>query len=139
MAALHDFNQEPAFPDPPTLPSFDLRVSNRIMFERWLVPALATVLSLSFFVAALASVAYLVFSTAIPCEPYGDFYGLTKVGLIPVFGLSAILMEKMKLAPRLRVFLIALALPTCMVVLHGMAIDWHATAEQSCRERHNGS
>lgn len=109
------------------------------MFKRWLVPALATVLSLLFFVAALASVAYLVFSTAIPCEPYGYFYGLTKAGLIPVFGLSAIILEKMKLAPKLRAFLIALALPTCMVMLHGVARDWHATAEQSCRERRNGS
>ena len=109
------------------------------MFERWVVPALATVLSLLFFVATLASVAYLLFSTAIPCEPYGYFYGLTKVSLIPVFGLSAILMEKMKLAPRLWVFLIALALPTCMVLLHGVASDWHATAEQSCLERHNGT
>jgi len=47
-------------------------------------------------------------------------------------------MEKMKLAARLRVLLIALAVPTCTMVLHGVAIDWHATAEQSCRERRNG-
>jgi hypothetical protein len=109
------------------------------MIERVLVPAAATILSLGFFLAGLFAVALVLFSTALPCSPEGVFYTITRVVALITLFVGAVQMERLKLAPSTRRFMIGLAAPILAVGLHAIAMEQDAAAQKACLTQRDGS
>jgi hypothetical protein len=109
------------------------------MIERVLVPAAATILSLGFFLAGLFAVALALFDTALPCSLESLFYTITRIVAVIALFVGALQMERLKLAPSTRRFMIGLAVPILAVGLHAIAMQRDAAAQQACLAQRDGS
>lgn len=109
------------------------------MIERVLVPTAATILSLGFFLAGVIAVALLFFNAAIPCSPESVFYTITRIVVVIALFVGAVLMERLKLAPSTRRFMIGLAVPVLAVGLHAIAMQQDAAAQQACLAKRDGN
>jgi hypothetical protein len=96
-------------------------------------------LSLGFFLAGLIAVALIFFNTAMPCRPESVFYTITRIGAVIALFAGAVLMERLKLAPSTRKFMVGLAIPLLAVGLHAVAMKQDANAQRSCLAQRNGN
>lgn len=107
------------------------------MFERWAIPALSTVLSFTLWLATPVSLAFLLLRTAIPCQPESALFVFAQFALLPACLTGAIWLSKMMFRPRLRSFIIAVAIPGSAIGLFAVSRHWDAVSQQSCRQQVN--
>jgi len=104
------------------------------MFEKWVVPALATVLAFLFLLTALLAPIVLLFSAGMPpCAPQSWIYRTLPWGIEISLFVNAAWMGRLMLKPKTGRFILALAIPA---VLMGSFYFMHradVTAQQRCR------
>jgi len=105
------------------------------MFERWAVPTLATILHFALLLAAIAITVVSLFSYGLPPCPAGSwFYPVAAVLFLASLVTSSVWMGRLRYQPRLRPFLIALALPAVGFGLALIGQNINAKLQRRCAQ-----